>query len=223
MTVATKKAPRVVLGLDQARTSGWGLAPERGRVEHHGLARTASQRRDVVELALSMVDGDPRRVFVMFEQHDHMPLSRLGRDDFTTKRSGTRAFAVERGPKQIHGMGKAYGRWEEQLDLFGIPVSMRAEVQPHVWRRAIHGVTSGEQIKEAALKWALGTLNEPLASHDEAEAICITAYAALSGIAALDGARIHQRAVTQAKKQAASQGALAFDPKLLEQMQKGKS
>jgi hypothetical protein len=159
----------------------------------------------------------------MFEQHDHMPMDRLGRNDFTTKRSGARAFAVERGPKQIHGMGKQYGRWEEQLDLFGVPESMRDEVQPNVWRRAIHGVTSGDKIKQAAVDWAKRELREPMQTDDEAEAICIATFAALSGLAKLDGMRIHNRAVNQAKKQAASQGALAFDPGLLEQMTKGRT
>jgi hypothetical protein len=216
-----QKPLRVALGLDQARASGWGVAPERGRVIHHGVARTHWQRLEVAELAVQLAGGDPRRVFVMFEQHDHMQLDRLGRNDFTTKRSGDRAFAVERGPKQIHGIGKAYGRWEAVLDHVRIPESMRAEVQPSVWRRAIHGVTSGDQIKQAAVDWAMRELGEPLQTDDEAEGICITTFAALSGLAKLDGERIHNRAVNQAKKQAASQGALAFDPALLEQMGKG--
>lgn len=221
MTAAAQKPLRVALGLDQARTSGWGIAPERGRVIHHGLARTHWQRLDVVELALEVADGDPKRVFVMFEQHDHMPLGRLGRDDHTTKRSGPRAFAVERGPKQIHGMGKAYGRWEAALDHFHIPVSMRAEVQPNVWRRAIHGVTSGDNIKQAAVDWALRELGEPLASHDEGEAVCITAYTALTGFALLDGERQRARIEARGKRELASQGALAFQPALLEHMTKG--
>ena len=219
MALTAPKPLRVVLGLDQARTSGWALAMERGRVVHHGIARKARQRTEVIQLALSMVGNDPRRVFVMFEQHDHMPVDRLGRNDFTTKRTSDRF--VERGPKQLHGMGKQYGRWEEQLELFGVPESMRDEVQPIVWRRAIHGVTSGPDVKAAAVRWALNELREPLQTDDEAEAICIATFAALSGIAKLDGERLHDRSVARAKKQAASQGALAFDPQLLERMTKG--
>jgi hypothetical protein len=174
----------------------------------HGLARKHVERRAVLERAIALVGGDVRRVFVLFEQHDHMPLSRLTAADHTTQRmtSGRRG-GVERGPKQIYGMGKAYGRWEECCDLVGIRDAQRAEVRPSTWRTRIHGVTKGAQIKRAAIDYVKARTGLEL-GEDEAEGYCIALFAAFDGIARHDAERLHARAKARAQRAVATQGTL---------------
>jgi hypothetical protein len=203
---------RVIVGLDQASRSGWGIALERGRVLHHGLARNHKERVEVIARAVQLAGGDPRRVFVMFEQHDHMPLSRLTSSDHTTTRTTSgRRGGVERGPKQIYGMGKAYGRWEAACDQCDQPESMRGEVKPAVWRSRIHGVLSGPNLKQAAIDWASRDARKPITQPDEAEGYCITSFAALDGIARHDAEKALTRVKARGERELKRQGTLTFE------------
>lgn len=203
--MTTPPAITAVLGLDQASRTGWaigalreGLSPTLVR---HGVAKTHAERKAVVELALEYAGGDPRQLLVMFEQHDHMSLDRLTAKDHRTKRHGQ--HFVERGPKQIHGMGKAYGRWEERLNDVEHPERLRDEVEPRVWRQRVLGTSRGstDQLKHLACTWATQRLCTPIEDPDEAEGVCICAYALIDGIARLEQRRIAARIQARGRRQ----------------------
>jgi hypothetical protein len=200
---------RVVLGLDQGAATGWGIAQERGPVVRHGLASGDAQRIAVVKLAIEFCGGDPDALFVLFEQHDHMDLSRLTRADRETQRRGPRQAAPERPSdgSVLIGMGKNYGVWIGILACHGVKRSHLLEVKPHAWRSRVHGVLSGD-VKQAAIDWASRQAGEPIADHNEAEGYCLTAFAALDGLARYDAEKAQARMVNRAKKAAASQGDL---------------
>lgn len=196
-----------MIGVDQAAASGWGIASERGPVIRWGLAKTHAERIAALRLALSFACDKPEWLFVVFEQHDHMPLGRLGRDDHTTQRAG-RAHGVERGTAQIMGMGRAHGRWLELCELLEIHHSHVLEVRPSTWRARIHGVTSGDKIKQAAVDYASREAREDIKDHNVAEGYCITRWASIDGLASFDAERLKAQAERRGDRQLASQGAL---------------
>ena len=175
------------------------------------MARSHLDRRAAAEAAVEVAGGDVRRVFVMFEQHDHMPLDRGTAHDRYRGRAG-QSGAPMRGPKQIHGMGKAYGRWEETLAMVGIREAMCDEVKPNVWRArfGIKAPTS-ELLKQAAVELVKRIRGVEL-THDVAEGYLIADYAAWDGLANFDGKRALKRAQARAKRAAASQGSLDLGP-----------
>lgn len=204
-------AGRIVLGLDQARSTGWGIAPERGRVVRHGLARTVDDRLEVMRILLELAGDDPRRIWVWFEQHDHMPSGRLGvHDHETARRRGTNKYAPQTSNKTLIGMGKPYGRWEEQLAIIRVPDAHIDEVRPTTWRAAIHGVQRADRVKQAAKDWASREAGEPIDNDDHAEGYCITSWAAIHGLARYDQAKAKARIEALAKRSATKQTSL-FD------------
>ncbi len=200
-----------MLGLDQASSTGWGIAPERGPIVRHGLARTHADRLAVVRFALEYVDGDAKRLWATLEQHDHMPLDRLGRHDHKTQRKG-REHGVERGPKQIYGMGKNTGRWLELLALIGVPESHIDEVRPTTWRARIHGVQRGEAVKQEAIRWASNHVGQVIENDDHAEGICITAWGAIDGFARYDAQNARKRMEARAERELGKQAVLFAMP-----------
>jgi len=204
---------RVVVGLDQAVRTGWGIAPEHGRVLRHGVATTHAHRLAVLELALQFAGGDRRALYVCLEKHDHMPVTRLTRFDHDTQRAGPRQAAPERSNATLIGMGKAAGRWLELCDLFGVPLSNRFEVRPATWRSIVHGTTRGqtEVIKRAAMVFASGAVGEDVTDPDQAEGVCITVWASIHGLAMVDGERARARMDRRIEKELARQGTLALD------------
>ena len=190
------------LGLDQAARTGWAIGlVGSGRIVAHGVAHKAQQRKDVVELALAHAGGDPRQLLVMFEQHDCMALDRLTAKDHRTKRTGR--YFVQRGPKQIHGMGKAYGRWEERLDDVGHPERLRFEAEPRAWRRRVLGNQWAS--KEDAVLWAKAYTHEDIRDDNEAEGLGLTVFAAIDGVAMLEATKSKARMVARARREAAAQ------------------
>lgn len=202
------------LGLDQAARTGWGIGAMRDglppTVVRHGVARTADERRAVVELALEYAGGDPRQLLVMFERHDHISLDYRTAKDHRTKRERF----VERGPKQIHGMGKAYGRWEERLNDVKHPERLRDEVGPETWRKRVLGTSrgSGEHLKHLARLWVAQSLRKQVDDPDECEGICITTFALVDGIARLEQRRIAARIDARGRRQQQRQLDLVTPP-----------
>jgi hypothetical protein len=189
------------LGLDQAARTGWAIGAWRDGLPptfiRYGIARDCDERTAVVKLALEYAGNNPRQLLVMFEQHDGIALDYRTAKDHRSKRRGP--HFVERGPKQVHGMGKAYGRWEEQLDIHKHPESLRDEVEPRTWRARVLGTTRGDtdQLKHLACTWATQRLCEAIEDADEAEGICICAFAMYDGVARLTQRR--QRVRVQAR------------------------
>lgn len=198
--------PRVVVGLDQAGCSGWSLVRERGAVISSGVANTYEQRRAVMAAAVGLVDGDPRRVFVLFEKHDHL----VGPGAASRMKIGARrpGAPVRSGERTPYGLGKARGWWEEQCSAHGVPLTMHGEVAPSTWRARVHGVLGGPHVKQAAIDWASRHLSVQIESADEAEAVCIGVYGSIDGLATHDGRRARARAVARGKRELSRQGAL---------------
>lgn len=180
-------APRVVLGVDQARASGWAVHAL-GRIVASGVARNAADRRAAVELALAQA-GAPRELLVVLEDHGKMPLARLAHYDTESGEGPKRNAAA------IVGMGDARGRWREQLELVGVPLSHFVLVEPGVWRRAVFGrgapALGTDAAKALALRWASQALGRVLEQHDEAEAAALASWGAREGVLTFQ-ARLHE-------------------------------
>lgn len=183
-----------VLGVDQAERSGWGIAQPAHGLAHtflaHGVARNDEELKAVVALALRHAGGEPRQLLVMFEDHSKFPFNyRAGFDPRTGE-------GPKRDPLKVGiGLGRALGHWEFALNDLGHPATLRDAVEPRVWRRRVLGTAKGtaDQLKHLAATWATMRLGEPIFDADEAEGVCITAFAALDGVARLAQRRAAQR------------------------------
>lgn len=160
----------IVLGVDQARTSGWSIGHrESGDVIAWGLATTCQERAGVCARALAAAGGDPRRLYVLLEDHSAIPL--------------LRTFGPPtRGTAHILGLGESKGYWIEHLNLMGHPERLRENVTPHTWRKRVLGIAKQikrEECKAAAKLWAQSFLGRPVDSDDIAEAVAICVYGLL--------------------------------------------
>lgn len=213
---------RIVVGLDQARRSGWGIARELDhQVVASGVAKNHAERVAVIRRALELAARrdawgrhmpHPRDVFVFFEKHDDIPLERhTPHDRRHMQRLGARepGARIDRNAATIHGIGKAYGRWEAVLDECEIPQANRGEIPPDVWRKRVHGTVSGD-VKRAAREWAARAAGRRIDDDDEAEGYCMTAFAVRDGLAKLDADKRMASAVAKGKREAAKQGSLGF-------------
>lgn len=206
----TLALPDIVLGIDQARRSGWGIANARGAVTQCGVARTHAERRRVAELVREHAAGDMRRVLVLLEDHAGMPIGRLTRQDRQTARKG-RSGAPERSTATLLGMGAARGRWEAVLDELGHPEALRDEVEPRVWRAKLGIRGAGtDALKADACRWATAHLGQLVDDGDLAEGVCITAFGAWDGIARVEARRREARLKGLAKREGVRQGVLGL-------------
>jgi len=192
------------LGIDQARTSGWAIARS-GPVLEHGVSRkysavgrTWNERSAVVARALELAGNDPSQLLVAFEDHGEMPIGRLTQYDRKTQRK-TRDGAPERSTRSLIGMGKPHGYWSAVLDAAGHSERLRIDVEPCVWRRALHGVVKGD-VKGAALRWASAQVGQSITDDNEAEAICLAYFAALHGMGMVAQEQLKQRVYARGKR-----------------------
>lgn len=155
----------IVMGIDQARSSGYGIALALAVPTLHevGTAKTAQHRAEVVQAALALAALHAVPLHVVFEDHSGIPASH------------------GRGSPTLLGMGAARGRWEECLALAGVPAARYAHrVAPEIWRRAVLGLSSAastDRAKATAVTYACAILGQTV-EHDAAEALCITVWAA---------------------------------------------
>ena len=200
----------IALGIDQARRAGWGLADGRTLVRW-GIARTARQRADVVELALSLA-GCPSNLYVLLEDHGQMRADRLTQHDKRTQRGHGSAW-VQRNPLVLGlGLGRALGWWEQALGERGHPESLRDQIDPLAWRRKL-GI-AGPQAKLIACRLAeplIGMAHGTLTDDDLAEGIMLTHVAATDGMLREQLRLAKQRADAKARKDVRSQQGLRFD------------
>jgi hypothetical protein len=176
----------VVLGVDQATSSGYCVHVGREPVRW-GLARTALERREVLRIASMFATEHAVDAFYFcFENHSSM-----------RRISASRAAVMT--------LGGMLHRWLEQLDLMGHPESHRFGVPPQRWQTAVLGVdpkSTREQRKLASIVWANRRTGEAISSNDVSDAIAITDFAALTGIAELCGKAALDQAVKQARRRA---------------------
>ena len=150
----------IVIGIDQAATSGWAIARRAdgaAKILESGTVRGALARRDVIARAVSL--GEP--LAAVYEAHT------VG---------GGRHW----NPATILGMGDARGRWLEALELAGVPRRMCIGVTPYTWRSAMIGRhrMKRHEMKAAAVLSCRGR-GVTVASDDEAEAVLIAMWGAL--------------------------------------------
>lgn len=155
----------IILAIDQAACSGWALGFLDGvRITgvSVGIATTPAHRAGVVKAALAAA-GDPRELYVVFEDHSEVPAGK------------------GRSTETVLGMGAAKGWWQERLRIEGHPQSHCFKVTPREWRREVLGFTKhvkAEVAKETAVIWARATLREHDVPEDAAEALGILHWAA---------------------------------------------
>lgn len=175
-----KNPPRLILCVDQAAKSGWCIVqpPTFGTMNGGeygqnildcGMATTFAARRTVLEqLRAEMATRGltPSDVRMLLEDHSRIP-------SFAGRGKG-----AQRGTSTFVGMGKAWGRWEEQAMFHGIPASHVHGVAPQTWRAAMLGSTRGGDVARAgAVELAERVMGRELAE-DAAEAVCIGLWAA---------------------------------------------
>lgn len=172
----------IVLGIDHARTSGYGIVeahPVSPRVLEHGVARTPADRAVVVAHALAAA-GDEGDLWVVFEDHSYLRAS-SGRPTAT-----------------LIGMGDARGRWRERFDLAGLPrARYRFSVQPKVWRRAVLGLSdaaSEARCKETAVRYAESLTQGVVVDHNAAEGLCIAVWGGRNVPALLEHEKLQRKA-----------------------------
>jgi hypothetical protein len=184
----------LVIAIDQAIKSGWGIARPHhgvpGNVLASGVARNAHQIQSAIALALSLLEPEEALVAVL-EDHSGMPLSRKTKHDRKGPRFGRAATTladlkptVERGTATVLGMGAARGWWEHALALTvvpwhrtGVPI---VKVEPKVWRREVLGIVGGvptDACKRRAVQHAQAVLGRQVEDDNEGEAVCMVLWA----------------------------------------------
>lgn len=204
--------PVISFGVDQAARSGWGIAVGR-KVVRWGVATTAEQRMEVIQLLRVLAGNTLRHVYVLLEDHSKMHWNRLTAQDKRTTRAMDGGGYVQRSPtKTLIGLGDARGRWREQLELAGHPKTMRDQIDPLEWRRrmGIHGPEAKRvacRVAEGAIGMQPGTLTDD----DLAEGVCLTLFAATEGHARNELRKVSQRALAKDRKECRAQTRLEID------------
>lgn len=171
----------LVLGIDQARRSGWAIlaGPHPFVVKASGFVHDTAGIMGVVAMARSMAGSSP--FLVVMEDHSGIPLH--------AKAKFARGQAPKRNTATILGIGAARGRWEVALDLAQHPDGLRMDVEPCDWRARVLGLSlcaSTVRCKAAAMEYASRLIGKPVTDENEAEAVCIACWGALDGIAQLN-------------------------------------
>lgn len=155
--MAATRAPAmtpVILAIDPGAKGGWCV---RSDVWAAGAASSAEMRRAVCTGAVERARERDRPLVVVAERW---------------------TAGGARGHAQWVGLGGAWGRWAEALELAGVPATRIVRVYPQTWRKVLAGLPrrTGEQAKASAQLVARGLLKRECGS-DEAEAACIALWA----------------------------------------------
>ena len=175
----------IVLGVDQARRSGWAIHNGQSIVAS-GFVQDTSGMMGVIAMVQAFADGSP--YLAVFEDHACIPLS--------SKAKFARGQVPRRNTATILGMGASLGRWEVALDLSQHPERLRLAVEPNDWRGRVLGLlpsASTDRCKAAAMEYASRLIARPVTDHNEAEAICLACWGSLDGVAILNAERRHKR------------------------------
>ena len=183
MRQSERATAKAIMAIDQASVSGvaMGMTSPDGRLRgiRSGTATQAAHRVRMVQTAAALAGclcftrapehptpctcGAIRGLVVVLEDHSGIPAGK-----------GV-------GTPQLLGMGAARGRWEETLDHFGHPDSMRFRVDMATWRGTILGPRFArarkDVVKAEAVRWANARAQRLDMGDDEAEALCILTWA----------------------------------------------
>ena len=146
--------PFTVLAIDPGATGGWCIRTLGSW--YSGTAKSASDRRAACEAALLAADTNHAPLVVVAEQWT--------------------AGGI-RGHAQWVGLGGAWGRWAEALELAGVPAKRIVRVYPQTWRKLLAGLPrrTGVEAKASAQLVARSLLGRDVGT-DEAEAVCIARW-----------------------------------------------
>ncbi len=110
--------PITVLAIDPAKVSGWAIF-EHGRLIAHGVAESAEERAAVFTEHADRIDVVVREKFTQYNARGKRP--GMARGNFDT----------------YIGLGAAWGRWAEQIEIVGL--RRIVGVTAMVWRGAVLG------------------------------------------------------------------------------------
>lgn len=158
MTSAYDPIPVTILAIDPGRTSGWAVFAF-DRCIASGTATTHDQRVLAIEIAQAEESRSGRKLIVVAEKWA----------------PGGRWYTAT-----MTGIGAAWGMWQAALESCGVPAARIVRVYPSTWRHTVIG-GGGRSIKGS--EWALRAAKRAEietghpCSDDEAEAVCIGAWA----------------------------------------------
>jgi hypothetical protein len=173
----------VVLGVDQATTSGWSIHVARRPVVSGKLDVWSWQaRREVLRMAYDLANEKPGyasnwapRWFVFaYENHSDAPLKSY------------------KSTPQVMSLGGSRDLWFDSLNRLGHPENLRIGTTSRTWRSKVLGLKAalaGYECKAQAVRWAVNHTGKAGIGHDEAEAICVAAWGSLDGCAELERIR----------------------------------
>lgn len=147
-----------VLGIDQAKVSGWALHSEQLELAAHGIAQNHIQRMNAITMAQRLAADEGLTLVVALEDHGEIPAS------------------VGGSTSTILGMGAAAGRWRECLEHLGHPSRRTISLAMSDWRRRTLRVKRPRMKRATAKRMAQECVRQLLrveCSEDEAEAMCI--------------------------------------------------
>jgi hypothetical protein len=168
LLVGGRAGPGHVLGIDQAKASGWALIElAQQRCVLSGVAKTPAEQEDVLNLLAGLPGLFWPSVLVVLEDHSFMPT-----------RAGTSA-------RTLLSLGESRGRWLALLSERGHPPEARLLCTPAVWRKVL--AKPGTRFtratwKREAKRWASARVGERITSDDEAEAIAIAYWGSWEGL-----------------------------------------
>lgn len=157
MTSAYDPIPVTILAIDPGRTSGWAVFAF-DRCIASGTATTHDQRVLAIEIAQAEEYRSGRKLIVVAEKWA----------------PGGRWYTAT-----MTGIGAAWGMWQAALESCGVPAARIVRVYPQTWRAKVLGGGWGVKSDEWALRAAKRAETETghPCSDDEAEAVCIGAWA----------------------------------------------
>ena len=124
---------------------------------HWRVVKKATERAEVVQEARDWAKALKTKVVVVGEEWK------------VTGNGGKRW-----NTQTISGVGAAWGRWLEALELAGHPARRVTRIDTGTWRSRLFGGRrrKGEEYKRMAVRWCLARYDIEL-PHDVAEAVCL--------------------------------------------------
>lgn len=166
--VAGRQGPGHVLGVDQAKRSGWALVDlESKRCVLSGATSRESDEADAIALLTRLPGLDWGSVLVVLEDHSTFPI-----------RSGETSATV------LLSLGESRQRWKTLLSQAGQPPEARVLATPDAWRKLLgtRGNVGRASWKAQALLWSSALTKRRIEDDNEAEAVVIAMWGAHEGL-----------------------------------------
>lgn len=153
----------LILAIDPGATSGAAIL-DAVTMHEWATVKTARERREMVCLARQRAAATGAALVVVGES-------------WKGRRTGTMSMA------SITGLGAAWGRWLEQLEIVNHPKRRIIRIDTGTWRKTLFGGRrrKGAEFKELARRWCKQRYGIDL-PHDVAEAACLGNAALMTGL-----------------------------------------